>query len=122
MYAQLVKLHTELAPRGFEILAFPCNQFLFQERGSNEEVCAFAAKKGASFPLFAKSKVNGADTNSVYQFLKHYFPGKIGWNFESFLVNREGVPVKRWDNSAKFEDWRQAIEPLLAEEKQEGAV
>jgi len=91
------------------ILAFPCNQFGAQEPKSHEEILAFARKykgsdgKGADekFVFFAKSDVNGSNTNEVFSFLKRELPWADGskevrWNFGKFLVGRDGLPAKRF--------------------------
>eukprot|EP00898_Chlorokybus_atmophyticus_P006128 jgi/Chlat1/6516/Chrsp45S05997 len=114
-YRQLAELYGKYGPQGLEVLAFPCNQFGNQEPGTNKEVEAFARARGASYPLFAKSTVNGACTvegpgqcapdstlccpvnDAVYKYLKGVLPGDITWNFEKFLVNASGVPVKRYE-------------------------
>ena len=67
----MVRLHKEYRDRGFEILAFPCNQFMGQEPGTNEEIKKFARDHyGAEFPLFAKIEVNGPNTHEVYKYLR----------------------------------------------------
>ena len=99
----MVRLHKQYRDQGFEILAFPCNQFGSQEPGSNAEVKAFAKELyGAEFPLFAKTDVNGANSCAVYQYLRRnsqlYDSSKkqakeIPWNFAKFMVNGEGKVV-----------------------------
>lgn len=92
----------ELRSRGFEILAFPCNNFGKQEPGTNEEILAFAKSKGATFPVLGKVECeNGAATHPVYKYLKSVLDnGMLGpslkWNFTKFLCDAEGVPVKRY--------------------------
>lgn len=84
------------------MLAFPCNQFGGQEPGSNEEILAFATSKyDVNFPMFAKIDVNGEGAAELYSLLKDQQPGDgstsdITWNFEKFLVDREGNAVARW--------------------------
>lgn len=85
-YQQLQELYQELAPRGFTVLAFPCNQFGRQEPGTEAEIKAFATGVyGAEFPLFAKVRVNGADAHPLWKFLKSSLKGTFGqsikWNF-----------------------------------------
>ena len=71
-YTQMVRLHKQYRDQGFEILAFPCNQFMSQEPGSNAEIKAFARDLySAEFPLFAKTEVNGANTCEVYKYLRN---------------------------------------------------
>eukprot|EP01038_Epipyxis_sp_PR26KG_P007933 gene7933-10766_t len=85
----------------FQILAFPCNNFLFQESGSNDQIAQFANKKGATFPIFGKMECeNGSSTHPLYKFLKSYPgltpTGSLDWNFANFLCNSDGIPVKRY--------------------------
>ncbi|KAF9623249.1 hypothetical protein IFM89_000738 [Coptis chinensis] len=86
---------------GLEILAFPCNQFGGQEPGSNSEIKQFACTRcKAEFPIFDKVDVNGPSTAPVYQFLKSSAGGFLGdlikWNFEKFLVDKNGKVVERY--------------------------
>ena len=86
-----------LLPRpGLVILGFPCNQFGSQEPGTNAEIEQFCSTKyNVTFPLFDKIKVNGPETAPVYQFLKTSANvSSIGWNFEKFIVDKEGHVVK----------------------------
>jgi len=95
-----VNVYNKYRSKGFEVLAFPCNQFGGQEPGSNSEVKAFASKYGAKFPLFAKIDVNGGGTHPFYKYLKDTkgsFPSSdIKWNFGKFLVDKDGNCVKRY--------------------------
>jgi glutathione peroxidase-family protein len=74
-------------------------QFLWQEPGTDAEIKAHVQSTyGVKFPLFAKSDVNGDNTNAAYVFLKQAFPGDIGWNFGgNFLVDRDGRVVRRYE-------------------------
>ncbi|KAB5548414.1 hypothetical protein DKX38_011820 [Salix brachista] len=100
-YKELNVLYEKYKNQGFEILAFPCNQFAGQEPGSNEEikdnVCTIFK---AEFPIFDKIDVNGKNAAPVYKFLKSekggYFGDAIKWNFTKFLVNKEGKVVERY--------------------------
>lgn len=92
------------------MLAFPCNQFGFQEPGTNEEIAAFANNYSPLFDVFAKTSVNGSQTEPVFAFLKSQLPGSFGqfikWNFTKFLVDAQGRPVKRFspkDDPLKME-------------------
>jgi glutathione peroxidase len=84
------------------VLAFPCNQFGAQEPGTNAEILAFATTKyDANFPMFAKIEVNGDGACGLYKWLKSEQPGAgetsdITWNFEKFLVGRDGTVVARF--------------------------
>ncbi|MCH5373246.1 MAG: glutathione peroxidase [Planctomycetes bacterium] len=106
-YEQLQALHEKYAARGLAILGFPCNQFLGQEPGSAEEIQAFCRKNyGVTFDLFTKVNVNGENACSLYKFLtsldtKPKGAGKIGWNFEKFLIDRNGMVVARFGSSTK---------------------
>lgn len=101
-YAGLRALHEQNEERGFNVLAFPCNQFGGQEPGTNEEVLEFARSEyGVEFPMFAKIEVNGADESPVYSFLKAGHPDEggnqdIAWNFTKFLVGRDGHVLERF--------------------------
>lgn len=99
-YPELVDLYNELNPKGFEILAFPCNQFGSQEPKSPEEIRKFVDNYGVKFQMFEKIKVNGKDAHPVYRYLKSNIGGVLGssikWNFTKFLINKQGQPVKRF--------------------------
>uniref|UniRef100_A0A0L8GSX8 Glutathione peroxidase n=1 Tax=Octopus bimaculoides TaxID=37653 RepID=A0A0L8GSX8_OCTBM len=87
--------------KGLRILAFPCNQFASQEPGTNEEIKDFVSKKyQVSFDMFSKIDVNGKSAHPLWIFLKKEQPGfltdGIKWNLTKFLINKEGVPVKRY--------------------------
>ena len=96
----MVQIHNDYADKGFEIFAFPCNQFMGQEPGSEEEIKKFATEKyGAKFVLFGKIHVNGPNTHDVYRYLRRNSPlydkkkdevQNIPWNFTKFLVDGEG--------------------------------
>ncbi|XP_022155674.1 probable glutathione peroxidase 5 [Momordica charantia] len=100
-YTQLTELYSKYKDKGFEILAFPCNQFLNQEPGSSQEAQEFACTRfKAEYPIFQKVSVNGPDTAPVYKFLKASKTGFLGsrikWNFTKFLVDKEGRAIKRY--------------------------
>ncbi|MEQ5833425.1 glutathione peroxidase [Marinobacter sp. NFXS9] len=115
----LQALHQELGGEGFDVLGFPCNQFMNQDPGDNNEIEQFCSLNyGVDFPMFAKIEVNGDNTHPLYRFLKHEAKGlmgseKIKWNFTKFLVNRNGDVVKRYPPTAKPQDIRKDIEKLL---------
>jgi glutathione peroxidase len=99
-YDGLESLYEKYHARGFEVLAFPANNFLFQEPGSNQQIKSFCSTKyNVTFPLFAKISVKGRDIAPLYQYLTKDsgFPGDIGWNFAKFLVSPEGKIVARFD-------------------------
>jgi len=117
-YRGLEALHRELAPRGFAVLGFPCNQFGAQEPGTAEEIGAFCAGKyDVTFPLFAKIDVNGAAAHPLYKFLKSEKTGLLGsaikWNFTKFLVDRTGHVVSRHAPTTTPEALKKEIEALL---------
>ena len=92
------------------MLGFPCNQFGGQEPGTNEEILEFATSKyDVDFPMFAKIEVNGDGASDLYRLLKDAQPGDgdsadIVWNFEKFLVDREGKVVRRFGPTTTPED------------------
>src|SRR6516164_4716117 len=98
-YAGLEELQRELAAENFTVVGFPCNQFAGQEPGSEAEIAAFcSATYGVSFPLSAKLEVNGAQRHPLYRFLTSPdtgVAGDISWNFEKFLIGREGRVLAR---------------------------
>nr|XP_032834525.1 glutathione peroxidase 7 [Petromyzon marinus] len=113
-YGALQKLYRELGPTHFKVLAFPCNQFGAQEPGSNSEVEAFARHtQGASFPLFAKSLVLGANAEPALRFLFDALGQEPRWNFWKFLVDADGRPVGAWGPDTPVEDLRPAIVGLV---------
>ena len=109
-YEQLQQLHEKYSRQGLAILGFPCNQFLGQEPGSAEEIKAFCRKNyGVAFDLFSKVEVNGENACELYKFLtsldtKPKGAGKIGWNFEKFLIDRKGMVVARFGSGTKPDD------------------
>jgi glutathione peroxidase len=117
-YQGLEALHRELAPRGFAVLGFPCNQFGGQEPGNAAEIAAFCSSNyHVSFPMFDKIDVNGADAHPLYRYLKGEKSGLLGsaikWNFTKFLADRAGKVVARHAPTARPEGLRQEIEALL---------
>jgi len=118
-YAGLEALWREFGPRGFEVLAFPCNQFGHQEPGSADEIAEFCQVNfGLSFPVMGKVEVNGAGATPLYQWLKDEAPGVLGtraikWNFTKFLVGRDGKVVRRFAPTDKPADLREEIAALL---------
>jgi glutathione peroxidase len=117
-YAGLQKLHDQLAPRGLEILAFPCDQFGHQEPGTAAEIAAFCTTTyGVRFPVFAKIEVNGRQAHPLYTWLKQQKGGllysAIKWNFTKFLLDRTGLVRARYAPTARPERIAHAIEALL---------
>ncbi|CAH2071243.1 unnamed protein product [Thlaspi arvense] len=100
-YTELAQLYQKYKDHGFEILAFPCNQFGNQEPGSNEEILQFACTRfKAEYPIFDKVDVNGDKAAPIYKFLKSSKGGIFGdgikWNFAKFLIDKEGNVVDRY--------------------------
>jgi len=100
-YKGLQALYQQYAPRGFAVLAFPCDQFGHQEPGSDADIAAFCDRSfGVTFPLFAKIEVNGPGAHPLYVWLKQQKGGLLGsgikWNFTKFLVDRMGVVRARF--------------------------
>lgn len=98
-YAPMEQLYQKYKDRGFEILAFPANNFMGQEPGTNEEIRAFCtANYKTTFPLFAKISVKGDDIHPLYKYLTTLpgFEGDITWNFNKFLVDPSGKVVARF--------------------------
>ncbi|KAL2897608.1 putative glutathione peroxidase 7 chloroplastic [Bienertia sinuspersici] len=118
-YTELSHLYEKYKPQGFEILAFPCNQFGGQEPGSNSEIKNFACTKfKAEYPIFDKVDVNGPNTAPVYQFLKSSAGGLLGdlikWNFEKFLVDKNGNVVQRYAPTTSPMQIEKDVQKLLA--------
>jgi len=118
-YEGLEELQAQFKDRGFEVLAFPCNQFGAQEPGSEEEIVEFCTTRfSATFPIFAKIDVNGADAHPLYSWLKSEAKGVLGterikWNFTKFLIDDEGKVFKRYGSQTKPAAIAKDIESLL---------
>ncbi len=99
-YASLEHLHQQYAERGFSVLGLPCNQFAGQEPGDAAEIREFCSLNyGVSFPLTSKLEVNGPERHPLYRLLAGEgaeFPGDITWNFEKFLVGKDGRVLARF--------------------------
>lgn len=101
-YGSLTKLHEKYVGKGFEILAFPANNFGKQEPGTDQEIKEFCARKDVKFKLFSKISVKGDDIHPLYKFLTGKgtdpkFSGDIRWNFDKFLIDRKGDVVARFE-------------------------
>ena len=139
-YDGLEALYQKYKDLGFVILGFPCDQFAGQEPGSDEEIAEFCRlNHGVTFPLMAKSEVNGVNANPIFEFLKAQAPTEeyiglkakatakmlkglsksmekdsdIRWNFTKFLVAKDGTTVKRYAPTTKPEDIEKDIQKLL---------
>lgn len=113
-YEALEAMYEKYKDQGFVILDFPCNQFLGQAPGTDEEIHTFCTLKyNASFPQFHKIKVNGKEADPLYVYLKQQKKGRISWNFAKFLVNREGEVVDRFSPLDKPESFEDKVKALL---------
>jgi glutathione peroxidase len=114
-YKPLEAMYQKLKDKGFVILGFPCNQFAGQEPGSNEEIQSFCQLNyGVTFPVFAKIKVNGKEADPLYKYLKENTGGApIKWNFNKFLIDKEGNIIKRYLSGDSLEVLESEIEAIL---------
>ena len=107
-YTELEGLHEELAGEDFTVVGFPCNQFGAQEPGSEAEIRTFCATNyGVTFPMSAKLDVNGASRHLLYAWLTapaNGHAGDIEWNFEKFLIGRNGKLLNRYAPTVKPRD------------------
>jgi glutathione peroxidase len=107
-YAGLEELYQELKSQRFTVVGFPCNQFGAQEPGTPAEIQSFCSLTyGVTFPLAAKIDVKGAHQDPLYAWLtakENGFPGDIGWNFEKFLIARDGRVMCRYPSATKPTD------------------
>jgi glutathione peroxidase len=109
-YEGLQKLHDEKGDQGFEVLGFPCNQFLEQEPGTADEIATFCSTNyGVTFPIFEKIEVNGEGRHPLYDQLTPVadaegHTGEIRWNFEKFLISPSGEVVGRFNPTVTPED------------------
>ena len=101
-YEHLQELYTRYHDKGFEVLAFPANNFGGQEPGTNKQIAQFCyTKYSVSFPLFSKISVRGDDKHPLYRYLTEEspFPGEVRWNFQKYLVDRTGTVIARYRSS-----------------------
>jgi glutathione peroxidase len=123
-YQELEQLHQQYHSKGLEILAFPCNQFGGQEPGTDQDIAQFCELNfGVTFPVMSKIQVNGPEAEPLFEYLKDQARGvlktrAIKWNFTKFLVNKDGVVVKRYAPRTKPSQFVQAIEEELAKQSQ----
>jgi glutathione peroxidase len=107
-YEGLQALAEELADQPFVVVGFPCNQFGGQEPGSEADIQDFCKLRyGVTFPLSGKIDVNGAQRHPLYAWLtsqENGFPGDVRWNFEKFLIGRDGRPRGRYSSRVRPED------------------
>jgi glutathione peroxidase len=106
-YKELEGLHEKYSKEGLAVLAFPCNQFGHQEPGSPEQIADFCSTKyNVQFDIFEKIDVNGKNRDPLYAWLTSseatpVDPGKVKWNFEKFLVGRDGKVIARYRSKVK---------------------
>ncbi|KAF9052481.1 glutathione peroxidase [Hymenopellis radicata] len=118
-YKGLQALYDKYKDQGFIILGFPCNQFGGQEPKGDEDIAQFCTlNHGVSFPLMKKSEVNGDNTNEVYKWLKSQKAGILGltrikWNFEKFLIDKQGNVVHRWASTTTPESIDAEVAKIL---------
>ena len=119
-YKELEAIHEKYKDKGFTVLGFPCNQFGGQEPGTNEQIKQFCSTTyNVTFPLFDKIAVNGPKRHPLYVALagpESPFPGDIKWNFNKFLIGRDGKIIKRFSTPTKPDaaEVTEAIEAALA--------
>ena len=119
-FAGLEMLWKAYADRGFVVVGFPSNEFGAQDPGSDTQISSFCALNyGVSFPMMAKTRVNGGDAHPLWSWLKSEKPGFLGsqavkWNFTKFLVDRDGQVIKRYAPTDTPESLRADIEKALA--------
>lgn len=115
----LEALYNKHAKNGLVVLGFPCNQFLYQDPGSNSDIATFCQRNyGVSFPMYAKIDVNGRGTHPLFKFLKENARGawrskRVKWNFTKFLVNRNGEVIRRYAPLVTPEQIEKDIATLL---------
>lgn len=117
-YQGIQELYDRYHDQGFEILDFPCNQFMGQAPGSAEEINAFCSLHyQTTFPRFTKIKVNGKEAEPLYVWLKDQKSGPLGkrieWNFAKFLIGREGQVLERFSPKTTPQNLQESIENLL---------
>jgi glutathione peroxidase len=121
-YEGLEAMYEKYNNKGFVVLGFPCNQFLWQEPGSDAQIAEFCTKTyHVKFPMFSKVEVNGKNAAPLYQYLtaldtKPAKKGKITWNFEKFLIGKNGQVVARFAPGTEpdSKEFVSAIEAELA--------
>ncbi|WP_163652373.1 glutathione peroxidase [Listeria sp. PSOL-1] len=113
----LEALYEKYKDKNFVILGFPCNQFLHQDPGTNEEIMEFCQiNYGVTFPMFQKIKVKGKDATPLYKYLVEQTGGKkIEWNFAKFLIDENGKIIERFSSKTKPEDIEAEISQHLPE-------
>ena len=113
-YEGLEALHREFTERELNVIGFPCDQFGHQEPGNAAEIKRFCESEyDVTFRIMDKIKVNGKETDPIFEFLKERAPGRLGkriaWNFTKFLVLADGITVRRYGSSVQPENIRDDI-------------
>ena len=120
-YKDLQQLYLDYNDKGLEVLAFPCNQFGFQEPGSLKDIQNFCTERYAvTFPVFSKIDVNGPDEHEIYTYLKQRAPGvlgttKIKWNFTKFLIDCKNNLVKRYAPQTAIIEIRKDLVEIISD-------
>ncbi len=119
-YTELEHLYKKYKEQGLIILGFPCNQFGNQEQGTDSDITQTCQiNYGVTFPIFQKTDVNGPDAHPIFKYLTQQKPGifgkRISWNFTKFIINKQGLPVKRFAPITKPNRMVPLIEKLLQE-------
>ncbi|MEH7401132.1 glutathione peroxidase [Gottfriedia acidiceleris] len=118
-YKDLQALYEEYKEEGLVILGFPCNQFMNQEPGSNEEIQSFCELNfGVTFPVFGKIDVNGEKADPLFKYLSSEAPGIMGlksikWNFTKFIIDKNGKVIERFAPQTNPQEMKSTIEKLL---------
>jgi glutathione peroxidase len=117
-YSGLEKLYQKYKERGLVIIGFPCNQFGKQEPGTSEEIKDFCnLNYDVTFLMSTKVDVNGKNAHPLFKYLKSELKGKLNdsvkWNFSKFLIDRDGIPFKRFSSTVEPEDISASIEEVL---------
>jgi len=117
-YSGLEKLYQKYKERGLVIIGFPCNQFGKQEPGTSEEIKDFCnLNYDVTFLMSTKVDVNGKNAHPLFKYLKSELKGKLNdsikWNFSKFLIDRDGIPFKRFGSTVEPEDISASIEKVL---------
>lgn len=98
-YAGLQALHEKLSSQGFAVLGFPCNDFGGQEPGSEAQIKSFCTENfQVTFPMFSKVAIKGEAKHPLYAALQSAVGGEVGWNFEKFLIGKDGNVLKRFSS------------------------
>lgn len=117
-YTELNKLYSKYS-KDLAILAFPCNQFAYQEPGDSKDILKFSQQREVKFDIFGKIEVNGDEADPLFKYLKLKQGGILGnfikWNFTKFLVNKQGIPVDRQGPNVSPLEMEENIKSLINE-------